>query len=102
MYLTRLALTNFRIFSRLDLQIPRKVILLAGSNAQGKTTILEAAAYLANFSSFYAAADRQLLNFNLQPEPVLVGRIVGEYQRGLRSHTLEVRFIQEFILGLIK
>jgi len=52
MYLTRLALTNFRIFSRLDLQIPRKVILLAGSNAQGKTTILEAAAYLANFSSF--------------------------------------------------
>lgn len=96
MYLTRLALTNFRIFSRLDLQIPRKVILLAGSNAQGKTTILEAAAYLANFSSFYAATDRQLLNFNLQPEPVLVGRIVGEYQRGLRSHTLEVRFIQEF------
>jgi len=96
MHLTRLALTNFRIFSRLDLQLPKKVILLAGSNAQGKTTILEAVAYLATFSSFFAAADRQLLNFNLQPEPVLVGRIVGEYQRGLKSHTLEVRLIQEY------
>ena len=96
MHLTRLALTNFRIFSRLDLQFPKKIILLAGSNAQGKTTILEAVAYLANFSSFFAATDRQLLNFNLQPEPVLVGRIVGEYQRGLKSHTLEVRFIQEY------
>lgn len=96
MHLTRLALTNFRIFSRLDLQLPKKVILLAGSNAQGKTTILEAVAYLATFSSFFAAVDRQLLNFNLQPEPVLVGRIVGEYQRGLKSHTLEVRLIQEY------
>lgn len=96
MHLTRLALTNFRIFSRLDLHFPRKVILLAGSNAQGKTTILEAVAYLANFSSFYAASDRQLLNFNLQPEPVLVGRIVGEYQTRLKTHSLEVRFIQEY------
>ena len=96
MHLTRLALTNFRIFSRLDLQFPRKVILLAGPNAQGKTTILEAVAYLANFSSFYAANDRQLLNFNLQPEPVLVGRIVGEYQTRLKTHSLEVRFIQEY------
>jgi DNA replication and repair protein RecF len=69
---------------------------LAGSNAQGKTTILEAVAYLANFSSFYAASDRQLLNFNLQPEPVLVGRIVGEYQTRLKTHSLEVRFIQEY------
>ena len=25
-----------------------------------------------------------------------MGRIVGEYQRGLKSHTLEVRFIQEY------
>jgi DNA replication and repair protein RecF len=96
MHLTRLALTNFRIFSRLDLQLPKRVILLSGSNAQGKTTILEAIAYLANFSSFTASSDRQLLNFNLSPQPQLVGRIVGEYQRGIRTHTLEVRFIQEY------
>ncbi|MFZ3151778.1 MAG: DNA replication/repair protein RecF [Anaerolineaceae bacterium] len=96
MHLTRLSLTNFRIFSRLDLDFPRRVILLSGSNAQGKTSILEAVSYLATFSSFYANSDRQLLNFNLPAEPVLVGRIVGEFQRGMKSHSIEVRFIQEY------
>ncbi|MFZ3070809.1 MAG: DNA replication/repair protein RecF [Anaerolineaceae bacterium] len=96
MHLTRLSLTNFRIFSRLDLELPRRIILLSGSNAQGKTSILEAVAFLANFSSFTASSDRQLMNFNLPSEPTLVGRIVGEFQRGLRNYTLEVRFIQEY------
>lgn len=95
MHLTRLSLTNFRIFSRLDLDLPRRVILFTGSNAQGKTSILEAIGYLANFSSFHASSDRQLLNFNLLPEPLLVGRIVGEFERRERKHTLEVRLIQE-------
>lgn len=96
MYLTRLSLSNFRIFSRLDLELPRRIILLSGGNAQGKTSILEAVAYLANFSSFQATSDRQLINFNLPSEPVQVGRIVAEFQRQNRAHTLEVRLIQEF------
>lgn len=96
MYLTWLALTNFRIFSRLDMQLPKRVILLSGANAQGKTTILEAIAYLANFSSFTASSDRQLLNFNLSPQPQLVGRLVGEFQKEGKNHALEVRFIQEY------
>ena len=41
MYLTHLSLTNFRSFSRLDMDVPRRVVLLVGSNAQGKTSILE-------------------------------------------------------------
>ena len=96
MYLTRLSLSNFRIFSRLDLELPRRIILLSGGNAQGKTSILEAVAYLANFSSFQATSDRQLINFNLPSEPIQVGRIVAEFQRQNRAHTLEVRLIQEF------
>lgn len=96
MYLTRLSLSNFRIFSRLDLELPRRIILLSGGNAQGKTSILEAVAYLANFSSFQATSDRQLINFNSPSEPVQVGRIVAEFQRQNRAHTLEVRLIQEF------
>lgn len=96
MYLTRLSLTNFRIFSRLDVELPRRVILLAGANAQGKTSVLEAVAYLANFSSFHAASERQLVNFNLPPEPIQVGRIVAEFVRENRKHTLEVRLILEY------
>jgi len=96
MYLNRLSLTNFRVFSRLELDFPRRVILFHGANAQGKTTILEAVAFLALFTSFSAGADRQLLNFNLpEDEPVKVGRIIGEFERDGRKNTLEIRLIQE-------
>ena len=96
MHLTHLSLSNFRIFSRLELDFPRRVILFHGSNAQGKTTILEAAAFLALFTSFSANSDRQLINFNLaEAEPLKVARIVGEFSRGGRKNTLEVRLILE-------
>ena len=95
MYLTRLSLTNYRIFSRLELDFPRRVILFTGQNAQGKTSILEAVGYLANFSSFSAANDRQLLNFNTPNEPIMVARILGEFEREGRRHTIEVRLIQD-------
>ena len=95
MYLTRLSLTNYRIFSRLELDFPRRVILFTGQNAQGKTSILEAVGYLANFSSFSAANDRQLMNFNAPIEPIMVARILGEFERAGRRHTIEVRLIQD-------
>lgn len=95
MYLRRLSLTNFRIFSRLELQLPRKLVLFSGANAQGKTSILEAVAYLANFSSFHANLDRQLVNFTVEDESLVVGRIVGEYVRQEKAHVLEVRLILE-------
>jgi len=96
MYLTSLSLTNFRVFSRLELDFPRRVILFHGANAQGKTSILESVAFLALFTSFSANTDRQLLNFNLpESDPIKVGRIVGEFERGGRKNSLEVRLIQE-------
>ena len=95
MYLTRLSLTNFRAFSRLDLDFPRRIILLYGANAQGKTSILEAVSFLATFSSFHASNERQLLNFNMAEATQMVGRIVAEYQRASKKHTLEVRLILE-------
>jgi len=96
MHLKRLSLTHFRSFTRLDLEFPRRVILFTGKNAQGKTSILEAIAFLANFSSFHASHDRQLLNFNMPVEPIMVGRIIGEFERQAQSHTIEVRLIQEY------
>ena len=95
MYLTRLSLTNYRIFSRLELDFPRRVILFTGQNDQGKTSILEAVAYLANFSSFSAANDRQLTNFSATVEPIMVTRLLGEFERAGRQHSIEVRLIQD-------
>src|SRR5512138_1814659 len=95
MFLTHLALTNFRLFSRLDMKIPRRVLLLQGSNAQGKTSLLEAIYFLATFTSFHAQSDRQLVNFVATREALAVTRLVGTYQRGERQHRLEVRLIQD-------
>ncbi len=95
MYLTHLSLTNYRAFTRLDMDVPRRILLLVGDNAQGKTSLLEAVFYLAVFSSFHAQSDRQLINFLADGEPLAVARIVAEYQRGDHKHRMEVRLIRE-------
>ena len=95
MHLNRLSLTNFRTFSRLDLDIPREILLLVGGNAQGKTTLLEAIYFLSTFTSFHASSDRQLINFTLPENTLTVGRIVGEFSGRDGDHRLEVRLIRE-------
>ncbi len=95
MYLTHLSLTDFRSFTRLDMNAPRRILLLVGDNAQGKTTLLEAIYFLATFTSFHASNDRQLINFMKSGEPLAVSRIVADYMRGERSHRMEVRLIQD-------
>lgn len=95
MFIKHLSLTNFRVFSRLDLAIPREIFLLVGGNAQGKTTLLEAINFLSTFSSFHASSDRQLINYTLPENGVTVGRIVGEFTRRDGEHRIEVRLIRE-------
>ncbi len=96
MYLKHLSLTNFRKFTRLDIDIPPRVVLLAGANAQGKTSVLEAIYFLAAFTSFQTHADRQIINFyEAKNNPLTVTRLVAEYQRGKSKHRLETRLILE-------
>lgn len=95
MYLKRISLTNFRNFSRLDVDIPQGNLMLVGDNAQGKTSLLEAIYFLATMVSFHANSDRELISFLAARESLAVARIVADYQRGLSDHRLEVRIIQE-------
>lgn len=96
MFLKRLSLTNFRNFTRLDVDLPRRVVVLLGSNAQGKTSVLEAVYFLAAFTSFQTHADRQIINFNEAKNNALtVTRLIAEYQRGNGKHRLEARLILE-------
>ncbi len=98
MRLNRLSLTNFRAFSRLEMDLPGRILVLVGDNAQGKTSLMEAVYYLATFASFQAGTERQMINFDAVTEPLAVARIVAEYERGGQSHRLEVRIIQEPVL----
>ncbi len=95
MRLTHLSLTNFRNFTRLDLDVPDGTVMLVGDNAQGKTSLLEAIYFLATLSSFHASSDKQLINFIEARQSLAVGRIVADYCRGVEMHRLEVRIIQE-------
>jgi len=92
-YLKRLSLTNFRNFTRLDMDVPRRSVVLVGDNAQGKTSVLEAVYFLAALTSFQTNADRQMVNFLEARNSPAVARIVGEYARGSRNHKLEIRLI---------
>ena len=95
MYLKHLSLTNFRSLTRLDAELPRRAVLLVGSNAQGKTSVLEAVYFLAAFTSFQTHADRQIVNFHEAKNPLAVTRLVADYQRGKTKHRLEARLILE-------
>lgn len=75
--------------------MPRRILLLVGGNAQGKTSLLEAIYYLATFTSFHAQNDRQLINFTAAGDELVVTRLIGQYERRGHSHRLEVRLIQE-------
>lgn len=97
MHLTHLSLTNFRAFSRLDMEVPRHILLLVGDNAQGKTTLLEAIYFLATFTSFHAAHDRQLINFMAGEENLPFARLVADFQREGKAHRLEIRLIQDAV-----
>ena len=96
MFLKRLSLTNFRKFTRLDVDIPRQIVLLVGANAQGKTSVLEAIYFLAAFTSFQTHADRQIINFyEAKNNSLTVTRLIAEYQRSKSKHRLEARLILE-------
>jgi len=95
MQLNHLSLSNFRAFSRLDVDIPSGIVLLHGDNAQGKTSLLEAVYYLATFTSFITSQDFQVINFIVKEEEIPVARIVAEFQREGHGHRLEVRLVHQ-------
>ena len=61
MRLNRLALTDFRSYPALDLELDPGVSVLIGPNGQGKTNIVEAVGYLAHHSSHRVAQDAPLV-----------------------------------------
>jgi DNA replication and repair protein RecF len=60
-YLSRLALVDFRSYAAVDLRLEPGVSTLIGANGQGKTNVVEAAGYLATLSSHRVASDAPLV-----------------------------------------
>jgi len=76
MYLTHLSLTDFRIFSRFDQDVPQNALILIGDNAQGKTSLLEAIYYLSSLDSFQASNSVELINFSALQNDLAICRML--------------------------
>lgn len=84
-YLSRLTLINFRNFAELEIDLPLGVVVFTGANAQGKTTLLEAAYLLAIARSFRAENEREIISFSagLNGDQALVRGIVEKKDQRL-------------------
>jgi DNA replication and repair protein RecF len=60
-HLTRLSLTDFRSYAAADLSLAPGVTTLLGANGQGKTNLVEAAAYIATLGSHRVSTDAPLV-----------------------------------------
>jgi DNA replication and repair protein RecF len=78
MYLSHLALHEFRNYRHLELSLERGLFLFYGENAQGKTNLLEAVGMIATGSSFHAVSDREVVNWHT---PDHIARISANVQR---------------------
>jgi DNA replication and repair protein RecF len=90
-YLRRLSLEHFRCYVRLDLTLPCETVVIAGANAQGKTSILEAVYMLATTRAPYSVPDRQLLRWQaLEQEVLPFARVRGELERAGGTRNIEI------------
>ena len=95
MYLTRLALTDFRSYAELSLELGPGVTTFSGPNGEGKTNLVEAIGYLATLGSHRVATDRYRLAVRelrwsptqpgLSTAVLVPARVLGDTARALTS-----------------
>jgi DNA replication and repair protein RecF len=96
MHLRHLSLTNFRLYSRLEVDLPSQAILLYGDNAQGKTSLLEAIYVLATGRSSHTTSDRQLINWLASEEGLMPhARLAADVVRADRALHIDMVLMLE-------
>jgi len=75
-HLTRLALTDFRSYPELSIELGPGVTTFSGPNGEGKTNLVEAIGYLATLGSHRVASDAPLVRRGAE-RAVLRGAVTG-------------------------
>lgn len=88
MYVSDLALTDFRSYSELLLSFEPGITALVGPNGQGKTNLVESLGYLSTFSSHRVSADAALVRAGA-PRAIIQAKMVREE----RSALLELELV---------
>ncbi len=94
MRIMHLSLTNFRNFSRLELDLPAGTILVQGDNAQGKTNLLEAIYCLSRMRSPRTNVDRELVNWLALEDDLPFARLVAQIQKAEEGQQIELSLVQ--------
>ena len=103
----RLALTDFRCYSAVDLALPTGVTVVSGANGEGKTSLLEALDWAATTHSFRGVPDAALVRTGAEAAFVRMTvhepdreqlmeaeiRVVGRNRVRLNRHPLAARVI---------
>ena len=84
-----LTLDHFRNFDHAEAAFDGRMNVICGENAQGKTNLLEAVAYLSTAASHRARSDRELISFG-QEHAFLTGQVFSRE----RAFTLEASLHQ--------
>lgn len=64
MFLKSIELKNFRNYDQLNIEFDKKINLILGNNAQGKTNLLESIYYTSMGKSFKSVKDKEVIKFN--------------------------------------
>lgn len=64
MYLKKIYLKNFRNYDTLNIEFNKKINIIYGNNAQGKTNLLESIYYLSTTKSHRINNDNEIIKFN--------------------------------------
>ncbi|OGG13226.1 hypothetical protein A3D77_00705 [Candidatus Gottesmanbacteria bacterium RIFCSPHIGHO2_02_FULL_39_11] len=75
MIIQELHLQNFRSFIKTEFEFSPSITFIAGPNASGKTTILEAISFLSTASGFRTSKDPEMISFESE-----VARVMGTIQ----------------------
>lgn len=88
MYITDLALHDFRSYREVVLELEPGIVTFVGENGQGKTNLVEAIGYLATFTSHRVAADTALVR-----QGANAGVIRAKVRRGDSDVMVEIEIL---------
>ncbi|MDP2720090.1 MAG: DNA replication/repair protein RecF [Dehalococcoidia bacterium] len=78
MHLSKLSLTNFRNYQRLEWEPDRGINILFGDNGQGKTNLVEAINFLSTTRSYRTSIEKELINWSASHDDISAARVEGE------------------------
>ncbi len=90
MYVSHLALNDYRSYKSQVLELPPSAVVFEGGNGRGKTNLVEALAYLATFSSHRVSSSTPLVRVAREGEQPGGAVVRARVQKASRSTLLEL------------